>query len=63
MESITVLLVEDHPHLRQLFRGFLAEDPGIRLVGEAETGQEARLLVEETLPDVALVDISIPGDG
>ncbi|MDP2662722.1 MAG: hypothetical protein Q8R28_18560, partial [Dehalococcoidia bacterium] len=41
MDLIRVLLVEDHPHLRQLLQGFLAEDPAISVVGEAETCQEA----------------------
>lgn len=57
MEPIKVLLVEDHPRLRQPLRDFLGEDPEIRLVGEAETGQEAFLRAGELKPDVTLVDI------
>ncbi|MDP2935450.1 MAG: FAD-dependent oxidoreductase [Dehalococcoidia bacterium] len=63
MELVRVLLVEDHPHLRQLLRGFLAEDPAISLVGEADTRQEALLQARQTLPDVVLVDVSLPGGG
>ncbi|MDP2660710.1 MAG: FAD-dependent oxidoreductase [Dehalococcoidia bacterium] len=60
MEPITVLLVEDYPQLRKLLRGFLVGSPDISLVGEAETGREALLRARETLPDVAVVDISLP---
>lgn len=63
MDLIRVLLVEDHPHLRQLLQGFLAEDPAISVVGEAETCQEALLQIRETPADVVLVDISLPGGG
>jgi formate dehydrogenase major subunit len=60
VETIRVLLVEDHPHLRQLLRDFLAQDPAVRLVEEAETGQAAILRARAASPDVALIDISLP---
>ncbi|HLB11356.1 MAG TPA: FAD-dependent oxidoreductase [Dehalococcoidia bacterium] len=63
MEPIKVLLVEDHPNLRRILRGFLEEDPATSLVGEAGTRQEALLQARQTSPDVVLVDISLPGGG
>jgi DNA-binding NarL/FixJ family response regulator len=58
---IRVLLVEDHCVVRQGIRHLLELDEGIKVVGEAETGEDA---VEQALhkhPDVVLMDIRIPG--
>ena len=63
MELIRVLVVEDYPPFRQFFRAFLSVDPEIVLMGEAGSGPEALLQAAETSPDVAVVDISLPGQG
>ena len=55
----TVLLVEDNPHNRKIFSGMLTH-AGFRVV-EAEDGHKALAAVAAELPDVILMDLSIPG--
>ncbi|GIW25905.1 response regulator transcription factor [Meiothermus sp.] len=59
-ENLRVLLVDDHPVVRQGLRMFLATDPGLQVVGEAENGQEALEKVAELHPDVVLMDLLMP---
>ena len=54
----TVLLVEDNPHNRKIFSGMLTHS-GFEVV-EAEDGQQALDAVAKALPDVILMDLSIP---
>jgi two-component system cell cycle response regulator DivK len=54
----TVLLVEDNPHNRKIFSGMLTHS-GFEVV-EAEDGQQALDAVAKSLPDVILMDLSIP---
>lgn len=61
MESIRVLLVDDHALVRAGIAQLLKERPGIEVVGEAADGLAALRLVEESHPDVVLMDISLPG--
>lgn len=62
MESrIQVLLVDDHLVVREGLRNMLAKDPGIEVVGEASSGEEAIQRVDELLPQVVLMDIRLPG--
>ncbi len=56
-----VLLADDHTLVRAGIRALLAAIPGVEIVGEADDGQQALALILETRPDVALVDISMPG--
>lgn len=58
---IKLLIVEDHHLVRIGLRGILDEAPGIEVVGEAETGEDALQLNRELKPDVILMDISLPG--
>ena len=54
-----VLLADDHQMLRQAVRRAL-EDSGLTVVGEAADGNEAVNLVQTLLPDVVLMDVSMP---
>lgn len=57
--TYSVLLVEDNPHNRKIFSGMLTHS-GFAVV-EAEDGHQALAAVEKQLPDVILMDLSIPG--
>lgn len=59
--ALRVLLVDDHPMVRAGIRTMLTGDPGIRVVGEASTGDQALELIDEFRPDVVLMDIRMPG--
>ncbi|CAA9516071.1 MAG: Two-component transcriptional response regulator, LuxR family [uncultured Rubrobacteraceae bacterium] len=59
--QITVLLADDHPLIREGIRVFLETQPDITVVAEAGGGKEAVRLAEEHAPDVALVDLMMPG--
>ncbi len=58
---IRVLLVDDHPVVRMGLRGMLEADPGIVVVGEAGSGDEAVVRARESSPDVILMDLRMPG--
>jgi two-component system, NarL family, nitrate/nitrite response regulator NarL len=60
-EQIRVLVVDDHPLFRQGVVHSLSADPGMTVVGETASGEEALQLARELLPDVVLLDISMPG--
>jgi len=58
---ITIILVDDHAVVRQGLRAFLESHPDLTVVGEAGDGRAARHLAEEFAPDIALVDLIMPG--
>ncbi len=60
-EPITVLLADDHAMVRQGVRAFLETQPDIAVVAEAASGEEAVRLAAEHAPDVALMDLIMPG--
>jgi DNA-binding NarL/FixJ family response regulator len=60
---IRVLVVDDHPIVRQGLRSYLSSRPGIDVVGDAGDGEAAIDLVTELRPDVVLMDLAMPGMG
>ena len=60
-EQITVMLVDDHALVRQGVRAFLETQSDIIVVAEASSGEEAVRFATEHAPDVALVDLVMPG--
>ena len=60
MEAISVLLVDDHPVVRQGLRSMLETDAHLKIVGEAENGEDALVKVEQHSPEVVLIDIHMP---
>lgn len=58
---IRVILVDDHAVVRTGYHRLLDAEPGIQVVGEAATADEANALVVKAEPDVALVDLSLKG--
>lgn len=59
-EQIRVLLADDHIMVREGTRRILEREPDLKVVAEAGDGRETVVLVEQLLPDIALVDISMP---
>lgn len=58
--SIRILLADDHGIIRQGLRSLLEKQPDIEVVGEADDGRNALALVQELVPDIAIMDISMP---
>jgi len=61
MNSISIVLAEDHHVVRQGLRALLAAEPDFVVVGEAASGLEVAPLVERVKPDVLVVDFVMPG--
>src|SRR5690348_6739425 len=59
--SVSVLLADDQPLLRRGFRMILEAEDDLTVVGEAGNGEEAVQLAQRHTPDVALMDIRMPG--
>jgi DNA-binding NarL/FixJ family response regulator len=60
-ERIRVILADDHAVVRKGIREFLETDDGLTVVAEAASGDEALKLIRELKPDVAVLDIQMPG--
>lgn len=60
---IKVLLVDDHELVRVGIRRLLEDAQSLKVVGEAGSGEEAVRLARETLPDVVVMDVQMPGIG
>jgi len=58
---IRVLLADDQPLIRSGFRALLDAEDDIAVVAEAADGREAVALARRHLPDIALVDVQMPG--
>ena len=58
---MTVLLVDDHPVVRQGLRVLLDVNDGLEVTGEAADGAAALALAAELAPDVILLDLKLPG--
>ncbi|MFC9326174.1 response regulator [Kitasatospora sp. NPDC057015] len=61
--SVRVVLADDQPLVRSGLRVLITDTPDLEVVGEAATGEEAVRLVDETGPDVVVMDIRMPGIG
>jgi DNA-binding NarL/FixJ family response regulator len=58
---ISLLIVDDHPVVRDGLRGMFGADPRFEVVGEAGDGAEAVSAAERLRPDVILMDLRMPG--
>jgi two-component system, NarL family, response regulator NreC len=61
--SIRVLIADDHAVLRAGLRMLIGAQPDMEVVGEAADGDEAVVKARELHPDVALMDVTMPGSG
>lgn len=59
--TVTLLLVDDHPLIRQGLRHLLEGEPEFKVIGEAGDGLEALILVERLRPNILVVDMMMPG--
>jgi DNA-binding NarL/FixJ family response regulator len=60
-EKITLVVVDDHPMFRQGVADSLSLEPGIQIIGQAASAQEGLQLIRNTQPQVAIIDINLPG--
>ena len=61
MDSLRVLIADDHPLFRHGVSTLLAGSPDFEVIGEAKAGDEVIALAESLQPDVILMDIQMPG--
>ena len=61
MNRVRVLLADDHNLVRAGIRALLETIPGVEVVAESAQGQESLELIEKHRPDVAILDIGMPG--
>ena len=61
MSMLRVVVVDDHPVVRDGIVGMLSSDTGIEVVGQAADGAEAIGLIRALEPDVVLMDLRMPG--
>ncbi len=59
--TVTLVLVDDHPLIRQGLRNLLEGVQDFRVIGEAGDGIEALLLIERLKPNILVVDMMMPG--
>jgi len=60
LEQINIMIVDDHPVVRQGLRAMLSSEPDIRVQGMAASAREAISLIERERPDVVLMDLRMP---
>jgi two-component system nitrate/nitrite response regulator NarL len=59
---LRVVVIDDHPATREGQRAVLSAEKDIRIVGQADTGEEALRLVAETTPDLVILDLDLRGE-
>ena len=61
MEETTIVVVDDHPLFRQGVINTLSLEPGFKIIGQASNGADALTMIRSLHPNVAVVDINLPG--
>ena len=59
--QIKILIVDDHPMMREGLRSAINRQPDMKVCGEAANAAQAMSVVQQLAPDLALVDITLPG--
>ena len=60
-KRLRILIADDHPIFRRGLCDVITSDSSLRLVGQAGNGTEALQLIEELRPDIAILDVHMPG--
>ncbi len=60
-DQVRVIVVDDHPPIRAGIAALLDTEPDLQVVAQAASGEEALRLISELHPDVALIDLRLPG--
>ena len=60
-KTITILIADDHPVVRRGLKSTIEEEESLKVVAEAADGNEAVAQLADKRPDVAVVDIDMPG--
>ena len=58
-----ILIVEDHPIFRAMLVQLINQEPGMKVCGEVNNIQDALTVIEQTSPDAAIIDLTLPGPG
>jgi two-component system, NarL family, response regulator LiaR len=61
MDNIRILIVDDHPMMREALVAAFADEPDLQVAGEAANGPDGLALAAELKPDVILMDLLMPG--
>jgi DNA-binding NarL/FixJ family response regulator len=56
-----ILIADDNPHMRQILRNLLEQNPDWQICGEAADGQDAISKVRQLAPDLVILDFLMPG--
>jgi len=59
--TVTVVIVDDHPVVRDGLQAILSTEPGLRVVAETGEGAEAMEIIPKLRPNVVLMDLMLPG--
>jgi two-component system, NarL family, response regulator LiaR len=62
-DATRIMIVDDHPLLRRGLTALLLSVPGLEIVGQVGSGEEAVDLYEQVCPDIVLMDLLMPGMG
>lgn len=60
-EAATILLIDDHPMLRNGVKQLISMDPRLQVIAEASNGEQGVELAEQHDPDLILLDLNMPG--
>lgn len=63
MSRVKILLVDDHPIVREGYRRLLERQPGLAIVAEADNAAAAYQAYKTSAPDLVIMDLSLPGAG
>lgn len=61
MSMLNVAIAEDNPKTMEVLNEMLEKEDGIKIVGKAQTGEEALEMIKTAKPDIVLMDIIMPG--